>query len=418
MNGRAVIVRAPLVGRSVLLAGALALGGAIAPSGDVAADGAPPLPVTYYVAAGGADTNPGTAAAPFRTVQRAADRVRPGDLVIVGDGVYTDDDGDGAVVKIRHGGTTDARVTFRAANRWMARIDGQNGKTPNGFDVDANAGWIRIEGFEITGVANRGSESTGRGSASGIDLYDGGHDSEIVGNHIHDIGRVCTLPTNTNGQVGIFVQQPNVTIEGNRIHDIGRVLPGEQGCPASDGPTARRTLDHAIYLNGRSPGANGAIIRNNVIYNTAHGWAIQLYPGSLTGVHVANNTFAFGNPAKGYTHIVLDASISGSSIVNNIFHDRVPGRTIEAEGFSGTITIDHNLTTGAAIADRVRTGMTLGANLLSRDALFVDAARGDFRLRERSPAIDAGVVVPTVMVDLDGRRRPRGAGYDLGAYEY
>jgi hypothetical protein len=411
------MVRVPASGHPVLLAAALVLGGTTGPVGD-SAGGAAAAPVTYHVAASGSDANPGTAASPFRTIQRAADRVLPGDVVIVGDGVYTDHDGDGSVVRIRRGGTSGARVTFRAANRWKARVDGQGGATANGFEVDAGAGWVRIEGFEITGVANRGSESTGRGSASGIDLYDGGHDSEIVGNHIHDIGRVCTLPTNTNGQVAIFVQQPNVTIEGNRIHDIGRVTPGERGCPPSDGPTARRTLDHGIYLNGRSPGANGTIIRNNVIYNTAHGWAIQFYPGSLTGVHVVNNTFAFGNPAKGYTHIVLDASLSASSIVNNIFHDRVPGRTIDAVGFSGTITIDRNLTTGAAIADRVRPGMSVGRNVLSRDALFVDAEGGDFRLRDRSPAIDAGVVLATVTVDFDGRARPRGAGCDLGAYEF
>ena len=50
-------------------------------------------------------------------------------------------------------------------------------------------------------------------------------------------------------------------------------------------------------------------------------------------------------------------------------------------------------------------------------ASFVDPARRDFRLKAGSPAIDAGVdlgaAVPT---DIEGTRRPRGKGWDLGAY--
>ena len=62
---------------------------------------------------------------------------------------------------------------------------------------------VRVEGFEVSDVGNVGSP---RGSASGIDLYDGGKNSQIVGNHIHHVGRVCANPGNTNGQVGIYIQ--------------------------------------------------------------------------------------------------------------------------------------------------------------------------------------------------------------------
>ena len=51
---------------------------------------------------------------------------------------------------------------------------------------------------------------------------------KIVGNRIHDVGRVCT--DTTNGQVGIYIEQNNVLVDGNRIHDIGRFAPGQQGC--------------------------------------------------------------------------------------------------------------------------------------------------------------------------------------------
>lgn len=372
---------------------------------------------TLHVAPNGSDTNPGSESEPFRTIQRAAEVVSPGDTVIVADGVYTDHDGDGAVVRIARGGTEDRLVTFRAANRWKAKLDGQNGLAANGVELDKGAGYVRIEGFEIFGLANVGSP---RGSASGIDLYDGGHASQIVGNLIRDIGRVCTNPANTNGQVGIFVQQPNVTIDGNVIHDIGRFFPGESGCSYGGSFRGYETLDHAIYLNGGAPGAHGAIIRNNVFRNTRHGWAIQFYPGTLSNVQVLNNTFAFGNPNRGNSHIVLDAEIASSSIVNNVFYDPDGGRTIEVRRFSGTIVISHNLSTARAMTDRMWTpgGMTLTHNRLGTDPRFLDAPLGDFRLTAGSPAIDAGQSLALVPTDLAGRARPRGASHDLGAYEF
>ncbi|NDB76719.1 MAG: DUF1565 domain-containing protein, partial [Verrucomicrobia bacterium] len=44
--------------------------------------------VTNYVATTGNDTNPGTLAAPWRTIQRAASTVGPGTTVLVQPGTY------------------------------------------------------------------------------------------------------------------------------------------------------------------------------------------------------------------------------------------------------------------------------------------------------------------------------------------
>jgi hypothetical protein len=219
----------------------------------------------------------------------------------------------------------------------------------------------------------------------------------------------------------VFVQQPNMVIENNLIHDIGRFFPGENGCSYSGGFTGYQTLDHGIYLNGGSPGADNTIIRNNIFYNTRHGWAVQFYPGSLSNIQVLNNTFAFGNPNKNYTHIVLDVVVSGgSTIANNIFYNPEGGRTIEAVGFSGSITIANNITTGTAMTDRSSTpsGMTLSGNQLGTNPLFVNALGFDFRLQASSPAIDAGLLLSLVTIDFDGRPRPAGARHDIGAYEF
>src|SRR5262247_3201118 len=54
-----------------------------------AVSGAPQRGVaTYHVSPTGSDSNPGSEARPFRTIQKAADSVKPGDTVLVDDGVY------------------------------------------------------------------------------------------------------------------------------------------------------------------------------------------------------------------------------------------------------------------------------------------------------------------------------------------
>ena len=57
---------------------------------------------TYYVATSGSDSNTGSQAQPFLTIQRAANLVNPGDTVVVADGIYT---GSSPVLSISRSGT-------------------------------------------------------------------------------------------------------------------------------------------------------------------------------------------------------------------------------------------------------------------------------------------------------------------------
>ena len=72
-----------------------------------------------HVAVNGRDSGPGTAAAPLRTIQRAADIARPGDVITVHAGVYRER------VSPPRGGESEAkRITFRAAPGETAEIKG------------------------------------------------------------------------------------------------------------------------------------------------------------------------------------------------------------------------------------------------------------------------------------------------------
>lgn len=63
----------------------------------------------YFVSPGGDDSADGASARPWRTIQRAADEARAGDIVTIGEGVYRE------WVKPRHSGREDAPIVFRAA---------------------------------------------------------------------------------------------------------------------------------------------------------------------------------------------------------------------------------------------------------------------------------------------------------------
>jgi PKD domain/Right handed beta helix region/Protein of unknown function (DUF1565) len=366
----------------------------------------------YYVSPTGSDSNPGTEALPFKTIQRAADTVDPGDTVIVEDGVYTMGTPHPscsrftAVVCLTRGGTPDKLIVFKSRNTWGAKIDGENNRVQNGFRFGAStANYLRFEGFDVYGMGNDGS-------AAGFDIYNGGHDIQITGNRIHHIGRFCT--NTTNGNVGIYISQNNVLVEGNTIHDIGRFGPGEGGCNPPN--IFWQNHDHGVYHSR----GNDVTIRNNIFYNHQHGWAIQAYPHARARTTIVNNTFSGPNPNQ-TGHIVLNggSEMRDIKIVNNIFH--VPNDAAIDVGSATfiNVVISNNLTTANRIIDRTNpAGMATINNLLSTDPKLINPSAFDFRLLPGSPAIDAGISIPEVSNDRSSCLRPQGIGFDIGAHEF
>ena len=372
----------------------------------------------YYVSPTGSDSNPGSERRPFRTLQKAANAVKPGDTVIAEDGVYTYAGSEKpcsrarAIVCLTRGGTSRNWVVFKSRNRWGAKLDGENNTATDGFSFRDGADYIRIEGFDIFGMGNDGS-------AHGIDIYGGGHDVQIVGNRIHSIGRLCT--DTSNGNSGILIKRNNVTVEENLFHDIGRYAPGENGCNPRTGSYANH--DHGVYIDGNSPdpgnAANGAVIANNVFYNVNRGWPIHIYPGTLRNISILNNTFATPNPYREGHIVISGVYLSNSRIENNISFQP----TTSMIRFGSKVTINNTVVSNNLISVGLVTnalpppGMTVTGNLAGVDPLFVNPAVFDFHLRPTSPAIDRGLTLREVLRDFEARPRPQGPAYDIGAYE-
>ncbi|MBI2302037.1 MAG: right-handed parallel beta-helix repeat-containing protein [Armatimonadetes bacterium] len=93
----------------------------------------PLLAADYTVAPAGADTNPGTADQPFRTVQNAADLLQPGDTCTLFAGTYRE------TVRPKNSGVTDKPITFRAAPGQTVTLSGAD---PLGAAWQPHAGRI------------------------------------------------------------------------------------------------------------------------------------------------------------------------------------------------------------------------------------------------------------------------------------
>ncbi len=355
--------------------------------------------VRYYVDPRGMDSNPGTRAAPFKTIQRAADAAGPGDTVVVRAGRYT---GPSRIVSLSRGGAPAEWLTFMSERTGGAVLDGRNGESQEAWYFGPQVAYVRVEGFEITGLQEHG-----------FDTYGGGvHDLLIARNHVHHIGRNCT--DTSNGRTGASLGEGTrrVTFDGNVWHDIGRFAPGESGCtPANQN---YQNHDHAIYVAD----ADEITIANNVFYNLARGWAVHRYfsRGSPShGLTIVNNTFAGQNPYRP-GQIILATTTSGLRIENNIFYaPQEAALYFEDLDFPGATVRNNMIYQGVTKVGRPK-GVTFGKNWEKTDPRIVGGI--DFHLSSDSPAIDVGLPNPQVTHDADGVTRPRGAGYDLGAYEH
>jgi len=351
----------------------------------------------YYVATSGSDANPGTSALPFRTIQQAASVVSAGDGVLVQDGVYP------GGITVTASGTASNWIVFRAAHKWGAVIDGNNFAVSANFSARGN--YIRIEGFDI-----RRSDRGGIEAYNGNELQATNHDVMIVGNHIHDIGRICT--DDTGGRSGIELYASNVTIDGNLIENIGRLAPGEQGCSPSS--TNYQNHDHGIYA---AVGDN-ALVKNNVFYNCLRGWPIHRYSGggaTMNGFVIVDNTFSDPNPWKD-GHIIIGGKTTGLVIENNIFNKPTTAGVWYDASDGGTwsgVIQSNNLSTNAIATGASVTG---SGNLENTTPLFMGTR--DYHEQAGSPSVNRGLTVTAVPWDFDGVARPQGSGYDIGAYEF
>jgi hypothetical protein len=371
----------------------LALGpGAWAAAGEAAAvkrASAAPTAYHFYVAPNGADSNPGTSAAPFETIGRAARAALPGTTVHVAPGAYP------GGFKTTANGTRDQRIYFVSTTRWGARII----PPPNSANAtawDNRGSYVDIVDFEVDGGSYRG----GAKWTSGI--YSGGSRNRISGNHIHHIATsaACTGAGGSGIGIDSYYRGEQSDVIGNSVHEIG--------------PAGCRHL-HGIVVNTQGT------VKNNIVYRIA-GAGIHLWHDAHH-VIISNNTVSTSNSGivvGGGDFYHSKGPNDHTHVANNIVYDNQTG--ISEQGATGqNNSYRNNLVFQNATADwSLRNGLvhsgTVGA--APRFVAYPSTGTPDFRLGASSPAIGKGAAAHAHATDFSGRARSPSSGYDIGAYQH
>lgn len=388
---------------------------------------------THHVAVTGADTNPGTAASPWRTIQRAANVVAPGDTVVIHAGTYVG-------FRVTAQGTQAAPIAFTGDG--VVQIDGAATTNRDAVLVEGGA-WIRIEGLTVTGATRSGiaaldcSHITVRGNRADSNgkwgVFSSFCDDLVVENN--ELSRSAT-------QHGVYASNSadRPVIRGNRIWGnamCGVHMNGDINF-GGDGVISNAIVeDNVIFDNGalggsaiNGDGIVGAVIRNNVLDgNHASGISLYRIDGGApsTGNQLVNNTVRMASDARWAVNI-QDGS-SGNVLRNNVLLHASPSRgAIDACASCTTGMIsDHNAVVGRFLVGgqavdlagwRAQTGKDAASFVATAAQLFTNPVTGDLTLREGSPAIDQGVADGAPPADVLGTLRPQAGAIDIGAYEH
>ena len=415
------------------------LGGLVLFAGCLAAEAA-----DYYVSLSGHDGNAGSPAAAWRTLQKAAATLQPGDRVSIEDGVYP-----GGVIH-RTPGRRDAPIVYKALGR-AAVVDGSGIQNRDAFFID-QAHYVTLDGIQVRNAQRAGVRVS---LADHVQIRNGVFADNRVWGIFSDYANDLVIEGNevygSKTQHGIYVSNSGdrPIIRRNNIHDnaqagiqinadpaLLRLELGESGDGITTGAIVERNV---IYDNGEkgAAGINLASVRysrivNNLLYHNLAGGIAGWGDGNGPEWGCQENLFAHNTivfrPGRGRFAISLKEGSTGNLAVNNILVEGAGG--LEFDSTSGPPKSDHNLFFMSArqyVVQNATSGVryTLQAwqrsghdvHSIAADPRFVAPIIGNFRLLSDSPARTAGAVFPDVPADLDGVPRPRNSQPDLGAYQ-
>ena len=369
-------------------------------------------------------------------------KVAPGDTVLVGNGTYREK------VIITRSGTPDRYIVLKSINMWGAKVEiAEPGKT-DGIKIAAN--YITVDGFEIYDP-NPGMGRTG----NCITVWEN-HHINILNNRVHDCGGAgiqvgrfdhvlvennvaygnAKYNPNQSSGIGFFQAQAvdnapgyHVVVRNNRSYDnINIVFASHKPGETTDG-------NGIIIDNFHNEGATGVkfphrtLIENNLSYNNG-GKGIHMFKSD--NVDVFNNTAYHNNHDTGSTatwRAELSLVYSKNTVWRNNIGVANPGQGVLASNrailiaraqdmvWENNITFDG--TAGNESINFSGTSVTLSDmqnNLLGVNPMLNDPSRGDFGLRENSPAIDAGSDQIVSFCDINYKAREAGK-VDIGAFE-
>ena len=234
---------------------------------------------TFYVSTAGSDTNAGSQAAPWKTIQKAANTAKAGDTVYIGPGTY------GERVTISGSGTSGAPIVFTAQST--------RPKISRGILISGS--YIEFSNFTPWPMS-----SGDAASVSAVDIS-GGH------NYVHDFD----VPTGSLGGSGMGFESSASynTIANFAITDIPY-------CGAGYAPGSSQNIIRDGYVHGF--GDNVCIGNLDGSYNT-------LQNVDITGWGEAHKAAGWQNPANNDGDGIHPGPGSSNCVIRGVkIHDIFP----------------------------------------------------------------------------------------------
>jgi len=421
---------------------------------------------TYYISPTGRDTNPGTSAAPFATIDKAWSVAKAGDIINLKAGIYNQI----AHLNTGNAGTSAAPITIQTdpASSVKAVIDGTG---TGGVDlIQIGTHDLILQNLEVrnstrTGIAvwnsqnitvrnNTVHDSLGAGIYAGYSTMHVTKNVTIEGNVVyHNVLSNANHNDYGGGWAAAVIAQraDNVTMKNNTIyenHGEGLILNlVDNGYAAfntvHDNYSVELYFDNATnstfernfaYSTGKStyyrfgrpavglqlaneaygdsnPNNNLKAI-NNIFVNNGYGLLYGNYGmgGGMKNTLIANNTF-YNNSMAGM--ISIESAAHSATIQNNIFQQAGTGTMVTIPNVSGLTFKNNNWYGGSAGAAAGPGDVNANPAMVSPGTL----SPSGYQLTGSSPAINAGTAV-SVTVDYFGNPRPSGSAYDIGAHEF
>jgi Right handed beta helix region len=274
---------------------------------------------SFYVATTGSDTNPGTQAAPWRTIQHAADVARAGSTVNVRGGIYEE------LVTIKSSGNaTDGYITFRSYSGETAVLDAEH-LTPSGRSAVLtihDKSYVKIEGFEIRNY--RTAEH--RIAPLGISVMGAGSHIELLKNNVHHIENTFQgrdRPGSGGNGFGIAVYGTDaktpisdLVIDGNDVHHLKT---GSSESLVVNGNVTNFRITHNVVHDNNNIGIDVIGFER-----TASDPAVDQARDGVVSENLVYNITSRGNPAYGQDQSSDGIYVDGGTRVlidRNVIHD-------------------------------------------------------------------------------------------------
>ena len=351
-----------------------------------------------YVATWGTDTlnNCRVMGQACRSVGHAVSQASNGDTIKVAEGAYPEHDVTiNKPIYLLGGYLDDVSYSTRDPDVYVSTIDaGQQGRVLYIF------GNPTVEGFTL---------QNGQLNGPGGGVY-------IVGSPVLRQNRILSNTAAVNHGGGVYNASGSPTLERNRLENNTAGLNGGGFYNYKGDPVVR----YNVFQENTAAGRGGGFYNLGNSGASPRVWS-NVFDGNTSGSQGAGFHTVGGSPLV--WHNTFHASggdgvyvAGGLPSISNTIVVSGAGWGINSDS---AITVDYNDVWQNA-SGNYGSNVTSGSRSLSVAPLFLDAAAGDFHLREDSPCIDAGdgVDIARLPSDLDGQPRWMGAWPDMGVDEF